>query len=45
MPLRSSREQWGSVIKTLHWLIFLAIAGLATVGVFARNGAAHRGLV
>lgn len=37
MPLRSSREQWGSVIKTLHWLIFLAIAGLASVGWYMKG--------
>lgn len=32
MGLRSDRNQWGSVMKTLHWLIVIAIVALATVG-------------
>ncbi|MDE3059731.1 MAG: cytochrome b [Pseudomonadota bacterium] len=32
MPWRNTRETYGSVAKTLHWLIFLMIAGMLTVG-------------
>ena len=37
MGLRSDRNQWGSVMKTLHWLIVVAIVGLATVGWYMKG--------
>jgi cytochrome b561 len=32
MPVRNSREQWGSVSIALHWLTLLLVLGMATVG-------------
>jgi len=32
MPLRNTPDTYGSVHKALHWLIALAVIGLATVG-------------
>lgn len=32
MTLRNTPERWGAVAQTLHWLIALAIIGLAVVG-------------
>jgi cytochrome b561 len=32
MPLRNTPETWGTVHKTLHWLIALAVVGLLCVG-------------
>jgi len=37
MALRSDRNQWGSAIKALHWLIFLMIVVLATVGWYMKG--------
>lgn len=32
MPMRNSGDRWGSVSITLHWLIFLLVVVLGTVG-------------
>lgn len=32
MPLLSTAQRWGSVMKTLHWLVALAVVALAIVG-------------
>jgi cytochrome b561 len=37
MRLRSDRDRWGGVMKTLHWLMVLLIVGLATVGWYMKG--------
>lgn len=32
MPIKNTREQWGTVSKTLHWLIVLLILTMAWIG-------------
>lgn len=32
MPLKNTREQWGSVSKTLHWLVVLLVLAMAWLG-------------
>jgi cytochrome b561 len=37
MTLRSTSAEWGSVTRTLHWLIALLIVGMATVGWYMKG--------
>lgn len=37
MALRSSEHTWGSVTRTLHWLIALAVVGLFCVGWYMKG--------
>ena len=32
MPLKNTRDQWGSVSKSLHWLVVLLILLMAWIG-------------
>ena len=32
MPLKNTREEWGSVSKALHWLVVLLILAMAWIG-------------
>ncbi|PWK88519.1 cytochrome b [Fulvimonas soli] len=34
MPLRSDADRWGSLAKTLHWLMALGIIGVGIVGLW-----------
>ena len=32
MPLKNTKEQWGSVSKTLHWVIVVLFLAMAWIG-------------
>ena len=32
MPVKNTREEWGSVSKLLHWLVVVLVLVMATIG-------------